>query len=1222
MNRINFILLGICSLLITGIIGYNEYSKSNNLNFVIEMEVSTSGASQLFLDTADGYNEQDSIVWNVQPGGPQRYSIKLPALTPIKSIRFDPINITSVIRVKKAQIENELGETLRNFPIQTFRAIRQINRMDVSEDVLIIQTEENATDPIIEIENSSFERENSWGHFILKRGWMYAGYTLLILLIFIGLQKCRWQKITEGIYKNQNIFILIIISILISGVVGYKHFLEINKLYFVIEMEASTAGTSQIFIDTGNGYNEKESIAWHVRPGIIKKYSFPLPELKIKSLRFDPLNLASTIKIKKLGIENALSENYKNFLDKSLIPIQQINRLEVSEDVLLIHTTENANDPIIEIANSLVDRKISWKDFLAQWGWIYFGSAVVIFVIFMGLAMCRFPKIYATLSRLMDYAVKRPREAITFIGIVSVIASCYPVIFFGMSFVSPLGGAALYSGAPWIPGFPMDAVMENFRRSDVGAMLWEIAPNSVVQHVSVFGNFEFPFWNRYVGGGVPLFAQGQSMIGDVLHWIPIILNGSSIGWDVKFILAKAIFSSGMGLLVYRLTNHLTAGVLIAATSAFLGFAAFRFNHPALFCITYAPWVIIQWTRLGHALAVSENKSWFNIKQAMILAIVAWLQLNSGSPKEGVITALFIHVYGFALFYDITFGKYGRARSALLGCCIGLAIIMISAPYWLLFLDALGKSFSLSDSPKISTLDAWAIAGFFDNILFQIKWEELVAPSTNLFVLIGMSSAALGLITRKSFPSYCAWILFLLAMGVGYGYFPINTLTSIPLVNNIHHAWNVFSVPMMVFSLILAGYGICDYLNSDSRLKFKIIIFSLVVFGGLITWFRVGAGNTSKSGTFLAILSLVIFLALHLMLWRQAKRGLWTKRAVIGVLCCIGLLQVRHGMHLMTGIDFVDNYVSNPPARGDYSKPSEAMLFIGSTIASSDYPVRVIGERQMLFPGFSKRLGVESIVSGEPLRSKDYENLLDSVDYPDVGWGWLRLIESNQFASRSKGLDVLGIGYVVADAGTTFPKDMVLVYQGDMNVWQRKSVWPRGYFVNKVVSINKESDWDRILSDANHQPFAAVELEQSSLSKRGSSDRNFNSFFLSRRPIVNVDELVNDNSYEVVAGHDFVLTGNSTSFSVDAKGPGMIVLSETYYPGDFIAKLNGKEVDYVRVNIASKGIWIEQAGKYEVKFTYRPEKLLPSGIISLLGLFFLCLLTSINLVFTTKYQKII
>ncbi|HBA54783.1 MAG TPA: hypothetical protein DCZ04_10145 [Syntrophorhabdus aromaticivorans] len=81
---------------------------------------------------------------------------------------------------------------------------------------------------------------------------------------------------------------------------------------------------------------------------------------------------------------------------------------------------------------------------------------------------------------------------------------------------------------------------------------------------------------------------------------------------------------------------------------------------------------------------------------------------------------------------------------------------------------------------------------------------------------------------------------------------------------------------------------------------------------------------------------------------------------------------------------------------------------------------------------------------------------------------------------------------------------------------------------------------------------------------------------------------------------YMLTNNSTHFSVDATGPGLIVLGETYYPGDFIAKVNGEVVDYVRVNHAFKGIWVKKAGAYEVEFTYRPERLSQAMIVCLCG----------------------
>ena len=79
-----------------------------------------------------------------------------------------------------------------------------------------------------------------------------------------------------------NIFILTICSLLIAGVIGYKEYSGSDKLYFVIEMEASTSGISQIFFDTGRGYNEQDSSALQIQPGAFRKYSFPLPATTIR----------------------------------------------------------------------------------------------------------------------------------------------------------------------------------------------------------------------------------------------------------------------------------------------------------------------------------------------------------------------------------------------------------------------------------------------------------------------------------------------------------------------------------------------------------------------------------------------------------------------------------------------------------------------------------------------------------------------------------------------------------------------------------------------------------------------------------------------------------------------------------------------------------------------------------------------------------------------------
>ena len=211
---------------------------------------------------------------------------------------------------------------------------------------------------------------------------------------------------------RQKILLLIICSLLISGVLSYKDYPKLKQLYFVIEMESSAVclkefilkrgfcGISQIFFDTGRGSRQQDSASLQIRPGF-QKYLFPIPE-SIKSIRFDPIKTTSILSVKNAGIENGVGDKLKIFPVQSFKAIQQINKMDVNEGVLTIQTAENANDPIIEIGNSSFQDKSSWIDYRTQLGWIYIRYALLLFAIFMGLAMRR-QLITATLKRVVNY---------------------------------------------------------------------------------------------------------------------------------------------------------------------------------------------------------------------------------------------------------------------------------------------------------------------------------------------------------------------------------------------------------------------------------------------------------------------------------------------------------------------------------------------------------------------------------------------------------------------------------------------------------------------------------------------------------------------------------------------------------------------------------------------------------------------------------------------------
>ncbi|MFZ4524735.1 MAG: hypothetical protein ACOYOE_04080 [Chlorobium sp.] len=983
------------------------------------------------------------------------------------------------------------------------------------------------------------------------------------------------------------IFALTLFSVLIAGLMGYKNYSESKKYYLAIEMSTSNSTAAQIFFDTGHGYNEHDSVTLNVQSGVPHKYLFRLPKATVKSIRFDPARAASIINIKKAEIETASGKKLKNFPVESFIAKSQILKMEVISDALTIYTIENANDPITEIENSSFEQKNGWIDFLAKRGWIYAGYAILSFIIFVGITKFYVKEIDRVIAHIVNYLVKKPKKAILFIGIISAIASCYPVVFFDMSFISPAGISGLYSGPPWIPGFQNDVMNKDYRGSDLGAMQWSIAPNSVVQHDALFRNLEFPFWTRFVGAGAPLFAQGQSMIGDVLHWIPVVLDGSAIGWDIKFILSKAIFAIGIGLLVFRLTNNLSSGLLIAISSCFLGFFAFRYNHPAFFVLTYSPWVVLQWDRLGQVFSFPSPRKLSCVLNGILLALITWMQLNAGPPKEGVITACFMHTLGVISFIIYILPKYGRIRTFLFASVLGFSLAMITAPHWLLFLDALGKSYTVYDTPSALTFHPWMIVCFFENFFFQIFNHNLSAPSVNLFILFGMLSAFFNLQFRQTAMTYGSWFLFAFAMATAYGFIPKAILISIPFINKIQHIGDVFSMPMMIIALIISGYGIRDYLLSSEKAKKNIILFLFITTVALCLIFSF-KGKIWKDINFLIIITYVIaFIALAQLYQNIGSVSKDGRIVVLVLVSCFVMLHIRHGMHLTLGVNSIDNFIMQPSMRGDYSNKSKALEYIKKVAKA---PVRVIGENDVLFPGYNSRLGLEGIVSVEPLRNDHYEKLLTILDYPDQGWGWLRLIKSKQIQSRAASLDMLNIGYIVSMPGTKMPQGMKLVYTDDLDVWERESVWPRAFFVNTIKEERKPSDLLDALEDRLQQPFAAIQGHYMT-----KSIQNKNS------------------SYVVIPAKEYKLTNNSTSFSVEANGPGIIVLNETYYPKDFIALLNGNIVEYIRVNEAFKGLLIDKAGSYNVSFTYRPEKLNQSLLLCFFGFWLLLFLMIYNAV---------
>jgi len=390
------------------------------------------------------------------------------------------------------------------------------------------------------------------------------------------------------------------------------------------------------------------------------------------------------------------------------------------------------------------------------------------------------------------------------------------------------------------------------------------------------------------------------------------------GWEIQFVLSKILFAVGMGLLVFLFTNNFLAGSLIAFSSCFLGFFAYRINHPDFFGLSYAPWIVIIWNQIGWSL----NQPHPNIKKCLIhgllLAAITWLQLHAGAPVEGVVTACFMHALGMFVFMDRVRNRLGLLRSLLLTMGFGVALVMISSSFWLLFVDVLNKSYTNSYIPQVQTFSLWKLIGVFENFFFQQIDGSPGGPSSNIFILLGVTGAIVCMRWYKSIITNVTAILFFLALAIAFGVIPTAVLVSIPLVKNMIQVNTTFLEPLMILGLILSGFGIKNYIIASKKQKITILILAFFLFAGLcmlylsaIIYLQLNVAYSGKAIWLIFPFFAVVATALW-QLYRQSESGRWTNRILIILAVCFLLLHVRHGMHFMTGNKSVDLFLTSGP----------------------------------------------------------------------------------------------------------------------------------------------------------------------------------------------------------------------------------------------------------------------------------------------------------------------
>ncbi|MEZ0257521.1 MAG: hypothetical protein ACAI37_19725 [Chthoniobacter sp.] len=746
------------------------------------------------------------------------------------------------------------------------------------------------------------------------------------------------------------------------------------------------------------------------------------------------------------------------------------------------------------------------------------------------------------ISRAKQWAGARPVRALFCAAMFSVALCCFPVIFCGKSFVSPDNGLRLlYDKNPTVPG-SVGASFDNALGSDLGATMYWGLPVTMTQHRALFHDHEFPLWNRYNWAGLTLLGQSLSAIGDPLAWPAILTGGAAWAWDWKFIAAQVLLAFGVGLIVRATSGSLAAALLLTLSAPFMGFFAYRYNHPAFFSVCYAPWILLAWIK-----GVQAPNSRGTMVAAFFLILADWWEFNSGTAKEMSAMLLFLNIAGsLMVLLAVQPLKWRLARLAVFAWA-NVLFLLLSAPLWMTFLDALGKAHTSYDTPRIYQLTPGLALGLFDDIFHRqfMPMEFLFNPSANFFVLIGVAWALARV--RSLTGERMLWavaVTAVIAAALTFGVVSPEYAAALPFLKNISHFDNTFSCVLFILMFVMAGYGLRECLSrmrdpewlGDWALMVTFVGVLVAAYFGLTdAAHRVGltllkVGETIPKSPFFTgyVPALIAALVIFPWAWRQASlrrpaAGAW---AVVA-LCAFVTLHFRHGMYLETKFDF---YTRNPKTRMDLRHVTSPALEAVRT--ASTEPGRVIGLDSTMVPGFSTVLGFETISGPDALMNPAMLELTSALGINRI-WDWRIRVKKEEFASVHRALDMLNVRYVLAASNgenATLPGTKML-NSSDMIVLESPTAWPRAFFTDTIGVINSGAELRRLVEEGDGRPFAA---------QPGPIQ--------ARMPLPPRDFA----KRVVTPARNYQLTNNTTTFEIDAPSEGVAVLSEANVTDDILA----------------------------------------------------------------------
>lgn len=734
------------------------------------------------------------------------------------------------------------------------------------------------------------------------------------------------------------------------------------------------------------------------------------------------------------------------------------------------------------------------------------------------------------------------------------------VIFAALAFVThpqvlrgkvPLAVEVITNFPPW------ESIHHEIKppHAEVGDSLTLFYPWRVFQEFALHRR-ELPLWNPRILGGTPFLADAQSALFYPIHLLLLVMHPPTL-WTVKLLLNLMLAGVFTALFVRSIGGSPAGAIASGLIFACCGFMAAWQTFTSL--ADAAIWLpFILWSLQRLCLRPS-------MRAVALTAVAFAMPVLAGHPE----TAAHLTLIGiaFGIFQCVVVGRRDGTVLRRLGwvAVSGILAIGLSSIQIIPTVEWLGQ---IEHSLGIR----WPVRPFRDSLAFFSRdilgdpnSANLAIPESASYVApMALLLAPLALFSLKRRESVFFLLVVVAALSVVHGWWPIQSIVErTPILAGIKNGRLLLVID---FSLaVLAGLGatalggLLPKTTAFRRNAWAVLCIT-ALFTSAAIW-KLSIETTlpvellrSPGASALFLLSGFIVIALRIS--GTVNTRVFTALALVVI--SLDMVSFRYGILPVA-------------SRSEIFPLVPVFQFLKANADPNRFRVASIGAT---YPANAELVYDLAALEGYDLELKLAHEYLADFGIPTDG---IDLNADQIVAVNDRRLDLMNLKYLVAstqnssyDVLAAKPNRFRLVFaQGSIRVLENENVLPRARFISALSgTVEVIPDEGRQLArvkDASFDPERSV-VVGAPLAVKNRLDRT----------------AAETNASTV----SFVPRGmNESVFQVANGQPGLLIVSQIYYPG-WVAFVDGKKTSVVRADYALTAVPLEP-GNHTVRLAFQP-----------------------------------